>query len=267
MCRVDSLYMMELKKSLMLLGAFAFGYNAAHAIHELGHALAAWATGGSVTRVMLHPFSWSKILYGEPSACPLLVEWAGAAFASACGLLLLVVIRAWRGAWTLPLAMTGLCTLMVNGIYLTVDCLFLAGGDATSIVLYGTPRFFVLLAGVSLIVVGHVAGYLLLPRIGLEVADGIVPRIAILEGGIGSYLVAMLIYHVCWNPGEIIVWLGFVVTGLLILAGSAVGSRFVEKWWSPKFRYSSPTPSWPAVSGCLALGGAVVLAEIMTYPK
>jgi len=255
--------MLVLKKSLMLLGAFAFGFNAAHAIHELGHALAMWATGGSVTHVVLQPFSWSKIFYGAPSAFPLLVEWAGAVFASVCGLLLLWVIRPWRGVWTVPLAMTGLCTLVVNGIYLTVDGLLLAGGDATHIILHGTPRFFVVLAGVCLIVLGLVVGYLLLPRIGLAATDGLVPRIVILEAGIGSYLVVMLMYHVCWNQGEIGIWLGFIVPGLLILAGSAVGSRFVETWWAPASRYSAPAPSWSTALICLAVGVAVVLAELM----
>ena len=259
--------MLGLKKSLMLLGAFAFGFNAAHAIHELGHALATWATGGCVTRLMLHPFSWSKIFYGSPPTCPLLVEWAGVVFASACGLLLLALIRRWRGVWTVPLAMTGLCTLVVNGLYLTVDCLFLAGGDATSIVSLGTPRPFVLLAGVGLTALGLVVGHLLLPRIGLAATDGIVSRIAILEGGIGSYLLAMLVYHVCWNRSEIILWLGYVVAGLLILAGAAVGSWFIEKRWTPKLRYSSPTPSWSAAGGCLAVGGIVVVVEMMACLK
>ncbi len=131
--------MPRLKKSLMLLGSFAFGFNASHAIHELGHDLATWATGGCVTGIRLHPFSWSKIFYEEPLASLLLVEWAGVVFASACGLLLLALIRRWQGAWTVPLAMTGLCTLVVNGLYLTIDCLSLAGGDATSIVSHGTP--------------------------------------------------------------------------------------------------------------------------------
>ncbi len=129
------------------------------------------------------------------------------------------------------------------------------------------PRPFVLLAGVGLTALGLVVGHLLLPRIGVAAADGIVARTAILEGGIGSYLVAMFVYHACWNRGEIGLWLGYVVAGLLILAGGAVGSWFAEKWWTPKFRYSSPTPSWPAAGGCLVAGGAVVVAEIMACLK
>jgi len=259
--------MLGLKKSLVLLGAFSFGYNAAHAIHELGHALAMWATGGSVTRLMLHPFSWSQISYGAPPTCPLLVESAGVVFASSCGLLLLVVIRPGRGAWTVPLAMTGLCTLVVNGLYLTVDSLFLAGGDATHLILLGTPRPFVILTGVGLTVLGLAVGHLLLPRIGLTAADGVVSRIAILEGGIGSYLIAILVYHVCWRRSEITLWLAYVIAGLLIVATGAVGSRFVEKWWTPEFRYAPLTPSWSDAGGCLIAGAVVVAVEIMVFLK
>jgi Peptidase M50B-like len=257
--------MLGLKKSLMLLGAFSFGYNAAHAIHELGHALAMWATGDSVTGISLHPFSWSHISYGAPPTCPLLIAWAGVVFASSCGLLLLVVIRPWRGAWTVPLAMMGLCTLVVNGLYLTVDSLFLAGGDATCLVLHGTPRSFVLLTGVGLTALGLAVGHLLNPRFGLTATDGVVSRIAILEGGIGPYLIAMLVYQVCWNQSEITLWLAYVITGLLILAGGAVGSRFIEKWWNPEFRYAPLTPSWSTAGGCLVAGGVVLAVEIMAY--
>ena len=259
--------MLELKKSLVLLGAFSFGYNAAHAIHELGHALAMWATGGSVTRLMLHPFSWSQISYGAPPTCPLLIAWAGVVFASSCGLLLLVVIRPWRGAWTVPLAITGLCTLVVNGLYLTVDSLFLAGGDATQLILHGTPRPFVILTGVGLTALGLAVGHLLLPRIGLTATDGVVSRIAILEGGIGSYLIAMLVYQVCWRQSEITLWLAYVIMGLLIIAGSAVGSWFIEKCWTPGFRYTPLTPSWSTACGCLVAGTVVVAVEIMAYLK
>ncbi len=257
--------MLGLKKSLMLLGAFSFGYNAAHAIHELGHALAMWATGGSVTRITLHPFSWSKISYGASPTCPLLTAWAGVVFASSCGLLLLVVIRPWRGAWTVPLAMMGLCTLVVNGLYLTGDSLFLAGGDATCLVLHGTPRSFVLLTGVGLTALGLAVGHLLNPRFGLTATDGVVSRIAILVGGIGSYLIAMLVYQVFWGKSEITLWLAWIITGLLILAGGAVSSRFIEKWWTPAFSYTFLTPSWSGTAGCMVAGGIVVAVEMMAY--
>ena len=41
--------MLALKKTLTLLGAFTRGYNAAMILHELGHALTLWTTGGTVT--------------------------------------------------------------------------------------------------------------------------------------------------------------------------------------------------------------------------
>lgn len=259
--------MLGLKKSLMLLGAFSFGYNAATAIHELGHALALWTTGGSVTRITLHPFSWSYTYYGSPPTCPLLTAWAGVLFSSSLGLLLLIVIRPRRGAWTVPLALMGLCTLMVNGLYLIMDSVFLAGGDATTIIAHGTPRAVVLVIGVGLAALGLVVGYLLLPRLGLTATDGVVSRVAVLEGGVGPYLIAMLVYQVWWRQSEIGLWLAYVLTGVLILACLAIGSWFIEKRWTPQFRYAPLIPSWSTAVGCLVAGTVVLVMEMMAFFK
>ncbi len=56
-----------------LAGLFWFGLQA---FHELGHVLAAWATGGHVRQVVLHPLTVSRtdVL---PNPRPLVVLWAG----------------------------------------------------------------------------------------------------------------------------------------------------------------------------------------------
>ena len=89
--------------------------------------------------------------------------------------------------------MTGLCTLFVNGIYLLVDCMFQGGGDATILVRHGTPPAILFVAGIGLIGMGCVAGYPMLPRIGLSATQGVLSRISLLEGGIGTYLLLMLV--------------------------------------------------------------------------
>ncbi len=46
------------------------------AVHELGHVLGAYATGGSVTKVVLHPLSISRTDV-EPNPHPVVVVWLG----------------------------------------------------------------------------------------------------------------------------------------------------------------------------------------------
>jgi hypothetical protein len=254
--------MPRLRKSMLLLGAFCIGYNAESLTHELGHALAMWATGSSVARITLNPFSWSYTFYAARPTYPLLTAWAGAVFSSAIGLLSLALIRPRRGAWTVPLALMGVCSLVVNGIYLVVDSLFLAGGDATNIILHGTPRSFVLIIGVGLIALGLVLWQRMLPRIGLTVTDSVLTRIAVLEGGVGPYLIAMLVYQAYSNPREIKLWSTYVIIGLLMLAGVSAGSRFIDRRCAPRFRDPVLAPSWATAGSYLIAGTLVVVLEL-----
>jgi hypothetical protein len=49
------------------------------AVHELGHVLGAWLTGGRVTAVVLNPLTISRTDLAE-NPQPLFVVWAGPAF-------------------------------------------------------------------------------------------------------------------------------------------------------------------------------------------
>jgi hypothetical protein len=77
----------------------------------------------------------------------------------------------------------------------------------------------------------------------------------------------MLIYHMCFNRHEATVWLTYVLTGLAVLAASALSSRFIQIRWMERWQFSAARQSWPATIGCLILGGSVVLAELMLTSK
>src|SRR5688572_25186605 len=61
---------------LLIVSFLAFSWLGFMIVHEFGHVLAAWATGGSVSRVVLHPLqiSWSAFV---PNPHPQLVAWGG----------------------------------------------------------------------------------------------------------------------------------------------------------------------------------------------
>ncbi len=165
--------MLGMRKSLFLLGSFSIGYNLAMAIHELGHALAMWATGGSVARIRLNPFSWSYTYYGSSPACPVLTA--------------------------------------------------------------------------------------------LTSTDGALARLKILEGGVGPYLIAMLVYQIWRNPREIVLWATYVVAGIFLLAGVAVGSIFVERRWPFRQRHTTIEPTWRAAVISLVAAAILFAAEFLAF--
>jgi len=249
------------KPSLLLLGSFAIGYNAAHAIHELGHAIAVWFSGGSITGLALHPFSLSKIHYSITETVTIVL--AGALFASLVGLLMLALIWRQRSAWAVPIVVTVLCTFIVNAVYFGVDGMLLVGGDATVLIKRGVSQPVVVGVGILLLVVGTVIAMLLLPRLGIGQQNGFGARIFVLWTGIGSYLLAIFIYHLLFKPREILLWGTFAGVGLVLISVLAVVSPLIESRcaWIRRQQAGDPGWLWPLTT--VAVGAAIVIAELM----
>jgi hypothetical protein len=66
-----------LKQSLLFFGSFLFGHTTQRAIHELGHAIGTWMSGGVVYRIDLHPFVPGHCHHSE-TLYPGITTWAGA---------------------------------------------------------------------------------------------------------------------------------------------------------------------------------------------
>src|SRR5205809_52798 len=86
-------------------------------VHELGHVLGAWATGGKVRRVVLSPTTISRTDVSNNSR-PLIVAWAGPVVGIALPLLLWCGMQYAQtpGAFVLRF-FAGFC-LIVNGLYI-----------------------------------------------------------------------------------------------------------------------------------------------------
>ena len=112
-------------------------------VHELGHVLGAWATGGGVAKVVLLPWTLSRTeLTSNPN--PLAVAWAGPVLGAALPVAawLTAALARWNGAYWLRF-FAGFC-LIANGAYLaggTFDRL----GDAGDIQRHGSPAWLLLL--------------------------------------------------------------------------------------------------------------------------
>jgi len=146
------------------------------AVHELGHVAAALATGGTVTKVVLHPMAISRT-DTSGSSHPALVVWAGPAIGVALPLAMLAVFTAAKWKWDyLVQFFAGTC-LIANGAYLGVGS-FQRVGDAGDLIRQGRPMWSLWLFGMVAVPLGVYLWHGLGPRFGLGRAEGKVDRVA-----------------------------------------------------------------------------------------
>jgi len=138
---------------LVLICATLLGsWLAMQAVHELGHVLGAWLTGGRVARVVLDPLTISRTDLAE-NPQPLVVAWSGPLFGVVVPLLLWLSAAKLR----LPVAFVfrffaGSC-LIANGAYLAAGVV--AGiGDAGDLLRHGTPPWCLWLFGLLAVPAG-----------------------------------------------------------------------------------------------------------------
>jgi hypothetical protein len=115
------------------------------AVHELGHVLGAWATGGQVQQVVLNPLTISRTDV-SPNPHPLVVVWAGPIIGVVLPLAVAIVLSgAGRLLSRSLFFFAGFC-LIANGLYIGVGS-FEAIGDAGDMLRHGSPRWTLILFG------------------------------------------------------------------------------------------------------------------------
>jgi hypothetical protein len=137
---------------LLIVVTIALSWLLMMAVHEFGHVLHAWLSGGTVQRVVLHPLSISRTDVA-PSPHPQFVAWGGAVWGSLIPLGLLVA-----GAYLVPkyrfliAFFAGFCCL-ANGLYLAAGS-FVGAGDAGDLLRHGAASWQLILVGLPLSAVG-----------------------------------------------------------------------------------------------------------------
>jgi hypothetical protein len=160
------------------------------AVHELGHVLHAWWTGGTVTGVVLHPLALSRTDVG-PNPHPLVVAWGGVVWGCLLPLAVLGGCRwfapryAYLAAW-----FAGFC-LIANGAYLAGGVLLLSKGadDAGQLLMHGAARWQLIAFGLLAVAAGLRLWNGLGPHFGLGAAHGAVDRRAALGMALALLLV------------------------------------------------------------------------------
>jgi hypothetical protein len=107
----------RLNRAILIVSVLLGSWLGMQAVHEFGHVLGAWSTGGRVARVVLNPLTISRTDV-DPNPRPLLVVWAGPIFGALSPLMLWAVAIGLRlsGAFVLRF-FAGFC-LIANGTYI-----------------------------------------------------------------------------------------------------------------------------------------------------
>jgi hypothetical protein len=137
----------RLPQVVLILSTIAASWWGMQAVHELGHVLGALATGGKVTRVVLHPLSISRTDV-SPNPQPLIVVWTGPAVGVVAPLAIwgAAVGIGIRGAYVLRF-FAGF-SLIANGLYIAGGS-FDGVGDCGEMLRHGSPIWTLWLFGMA----------------------------------------------------------------------------------------------------------------------
>jgi hypothetical protein len=144
--------MLRLQQGVLIVAMLLLSWLLMQAVHELGHAIGAWISGGHVEHVVLHPLTISRTDV-QPNPHPLVVVWAGPIFGAFFPLAAWAVFWVARLQFTKPLRFfAGFC-LIANGAYIGFGS-FAHIGDCGEMLRHGSPIWLLWLFGAVTIPLG-----------------------------------------------------------------------------------------------------------------
>jgi len=182
--------MHRFQQLLLIASVLALAWLWMQAVHELGHCVGAWATGGTVEQVVLHPLAISRTDV-NPNPWPLIVAWMGPVFGVLLPVFIWGVFVAFCSpfAW-LPRFFAGYC-LIANGIYIGVGS-FEGIGDAGDIVRHGSPVWVLWLFGLVTVPTGLSLWNGLGPHFGFGISAPPIDR-RVAYGSLGVLLATIVV--------------------------------------------------------------------------
>ncbi|MSQ95821.1 MAG: hypothetical protein EXR98_14865 [Gemmataceae bacterium] len=164
--------MKRLHQVVLLASTVALSWFAMMAVHVAGHVLGAWISGGTVSKVVLHPLTISRADV-SPNPQPLVVIWAGPVIGVLAPLLMWITTQLCGiPIWHLCRFFAGFC-LIANGAYLGVGS-FDHIGDAGDLMRHGADTWQLWLFGIICAPSGFLLWHRLGPHFGLGEAQGVV---------------------------------------------------------------------------------------------
>jgi len=152
-------------RCVLILATMAASWWGMQIVHELGHILSAWLTGGTVTNVVLHPLAISRTNV-MPNPHPLLVVWGGPLVGVVLPLVGFAIARRFvRSTAYLLRFFAGFCCV-ANGAYIGMG-VFFPVGDAQVMRAAGAAGWGLALFGAITIPLGFALWNGLSPAFGL----------------------------------------------------------------------------------------------------
>lgn len=138
--------MSRLHQFVLIVSTLLGSWIGMQTIHEFGHVVGAWMTGGHVTRVVVHPLTISRTDLAE-NPHPLFVVWSGPVIGVAIPLVVWGCVTAMGYSWAFVLRFfAGFC-LLANGLYIGFGS-FNRVGDCATMLNHGSPIWQLWLFGV-----------------------------------------------------------------------------------------------------------------------
>ena len=157
--------MQQTYRAILIVSTLYLSWLSMMIIHELGHVLGAAATGGEVSRVVLHPLAFSQTVL-EHNPHPLIVCWLGPVVGVCLPLLIWLPLSWWKVRHRFVVRFfTGFC-LVANGAYLGVGY-FDGIGDAGDLIGFGASPWQLWLFGIVTVPAGFYLWHGLGPDFGL----------------------------------------------------------------------------------------------------
>ena len=182
-------------QALLVGGTLGLSWLAMQAVHEGGHVLHAWCSGGRVVRVVLHPAAFSRTDV-TPNPRPVFERWGGPLWGCAIPLALWPAVRILARPWAyLPQFFAGFC-LIANGGYLAGGS-FSESGDAGDLLRLGVPQWQLLAFGLVTVPSGLRLWHGLGPNFGLGGARGKVDRRAAIV--VAALLALLVALELAWS--------------------------------------------------------------------
>jgi hypothetical protein len=245
-----------IKRGLLLFGSFIIAYNVSALLHELCHAAAGWFTGNYATGLSIHPFSWSYASFDSPIS--ILTTAAGALGASLIGVILFVCCYRSTKQWLMPVMLMSPMIFLYNGGYWLIDIVMKAGGDACRLIEYGIPSFMLYATALILVISGVLSFIFLIKKMAL-LTGTFKDRLITLAVGIGTYIAALLTWHLLFNREEIGLWAACAAFGsVLILAMATVPFNAQSK--------KMKAASWKSIIAIDLIGISIIVLLLMLNP-
>jgi hypothetical protein len=139
-------------RAILISSTLVGSWLGMQAIHELGHVVAAWSTGGEVSGVVLHPLTISRTDLSHNPA-PGIVVWAGPVVGVVAPLALWALAAAAKMSWAFVLRFfAGFC-LIANGAYIGLGS-FGRVGDCGVMLRHGAEPWQLWLFGMATVPIG-----------------------------------------------------------------------------------------------------------------